>query len=116
MTRFACFFLFHLPTRRVIIATYLDMSASQIPNLNTLRRGGGGGGRGRLRHRGGGGGRAGELGKDRVVQGTDNDASVSRLSAVRLGYLADPFAEALTPPGSETRRMPIINRGKIGDV
>ncbi|RAH80684.1 leucine carboxyl methyltransferase [Aspergillus japonicus CBS 114.51] len=91
------------------------MSASQIPNLNTLRRGGG---RGRLRGRGGG-----ELGseapsrpggsstKDRVVQGTDNDASVSRLSAVNLGYLDDPFASALTPPGQETRRLPIINRG-----
>lgn len=46
-----------------------------------------------------------------MVQGTDNDASVSRLSAVRLGYLADPFAEFLTPAGLETRRLPIINRG-----
>lgn len=89
------------------------MSAPHIPNLNTLRRGGG---RGRLRGRGGG--NAGEdgpgsrsAGKDRVVQGTDTDASVSRLSAVNLGYLKDPFAQALTPPGSETRRLPIINRG-----
>ncbi|OJK04705.1 hypothetical protein ASPACDRAFT_38264 [Aspergillus aculeatus ATCC 16872] len=91
------------------------MSASQIPNLNTLRRGGG-----RLRGRGRGGGesgsdapsrRGGSSTKDRVVQGTDNDASVSRLSAVNLGYLDDPFASALTPPGQETRRLPIINRG-----
>ncbi|PYH83185.1 leucine carboxyl methyltransferase [Aspergillus uvarum CBS 121591] len=91
------------------------MSASQIPNLNTLRRGGG---RGRLRGRGGGelgseapSRRGGSSTKDRVVQGTDNDASVSRLSAVNLGYLDDPFASALTPSGQETRRLPIINRG-----
>ncbi|PYH48333.1 protein C-terminal leucine carboxyl O-methyltransferase ppm1 [Aspergillus saccharolyticus JOP 1030-1] len=86
------------------------MSASQIPNLNTLRRGGG---RGRFRGRGGGetGRGGGSASKDRVVQGTDNDASVSRLSAVNLGYLEDPFASALCPPGQETRRLPIINRG-----
>ncbi|PWY66442.1 S-adenosyl-L-methionine-dependent methyltransferase [Aspergillus heteromorphus CBS 117.55] len=89
------------------------MSASHIPNLNTLRRGAG---RGRFRGRGGPGA-AGENAsgagpaQDRVVQGTDNDASVSRLSAVSLGYLEDPFAQALTGPGMETRRMPIINRG-----
>lgn len=95
------------------------MSASQIPNLNTFRRGGGRGGR--FRSRGSGnagfsgedshGTRSAAAGKDRVVQGTDNDASISRLSAVRLGYLEDPFADALTPLGSETRRFPIINRG-----
>ncbi|KAL2869353.1 protein C-terminal leucine carboxyl O-methyltransferase ppm1 [Aspergillus lucknowensis] len=86
------------------------MSASQIPNLNTFRRGAG---RGRLRGRGGheGPGSTSRGQKDRVVQGTDNDASVSRLSAVGLGYLEDPFASALTPPGQETRRLPIINRG-----
>lgn len=50
-------------------------------------------------------------GKDRVVQGTDNDASVSRLSAVELGYLDDPFAMALTPASNAARRLPIINRG-----
>ncbi|KAJ5359496.1 Leucine carboxyl methyltransferase 1 [Penicillium cataractarum] len=85
------------------------MAASQIPNLNLLRRGRG---RGRGGIRGvedGHGSRA--SGKDRVVQGTDNDASVSRLSAVELGYLVDPYATALTPPGSATRRFPIINRG-----
>ncbi|KKK14741.1 hypothetical protein AOCH_002242, partial [Aspergillus ochraceoroseus] len=90
------------------------MSASNIPNLNTLRQGGG---RGRLRGRGGGNEGHGfssqrsSANKDRVVQGTDNDASVSRLSAVGLGYLDDPFARALTPSGLETRRLPIINRG-----
>ncbi|KAL4779626.1 S-adenosyl-L-methionine-dependent methyltransferase [Aspergillus varians] len=85
------------------------MSASQIPNLNTLRRGGG---RGRFRGRGGHEGSGSSPGqKDQVVQGTDNDASVSRLSAVGLGYLDDPFARALTPSGLATRRLPIINRG-----
>ncbi|KAL3475904.1 S-adenosyl-L-methionine-dependent methyltransferase [Aspergillus californicus] len=86
------------------------MSASQIPNLNTLRRGAG---RGRFQGRGGheGPGSGTRGNKDRVVQGTDNDASVSRLSAVGLGYLDDPFASALTPSGQETRRLPIINRG-----
>ncbi|KAK1146565.1 hypothetical protein N8T08_002995 [Aspergillus melleus] len=80
-----------------------------IPNLNTLRRGGG---RGRSRGQGGlGGGPPSRGSKDRVVQGTDHDASVSRLSAVGLGYLDDPFARALTPPDLETRRLPIINRG-----
>ncbi|KAJ5614030.1 hypothetical protein N7528_007684 [Penicillium herquei] len=85
------------------------MAAPHIPNLNTLRRGRGRG-RGGLRgvddsH----GTRTGA--KDRVVQGTDNDASVSRLSAVELGYLGDPFAKALTAPENATRRLPIINRG-----
>lgn len=82
------------------------MAASHIPNLNTLRRG---------RGRGRGTDRADSSapsGKDRVVQGTDNDASVSRLSAVELGYLDDAYATALTPPGSATRRLPIINRGE----
>ncbi|OJJ50017.1 hypothetical protein ASPZODRAFT_149456 [Penicilliopsis zonata CBS 506.65] len=98
------------------------MSAPQIPNLNTLRRGGGrgrlrgrGGGSGGARfgedsHGGGGGTRGSAAGKDRVVQSTDNDASVSRLSAVALGYLEDPFARILCP-GEEMRRLPIINRG-----
>ncbi|GAD98073.1 RING zinc finger protein [Paecilomyces variotii No. 5] len=92
------------------------MSAPQIPNLNTLRRGGGRGGR--LRGRGGGltgdqhgTGSGAVSAKDRVVQNTDNDASVSRLSAVELGYLEDPFAKALTAPGAGARRFPIINRG-----
>lgn len=87
------------------------MAAPQIPNLNSLRRG-------RGRGRGSGIGRSAEngpasrpTGNDRIVQGTDNDASVSRLSAVELGYLEDPYATALTPLGSATRRFPIINRG-----
>lgn len=100
------------------------MSANQIPNLNTLRRGGGGL-RSRLRGRGGPGSASlledqshsrqnTAAAKDKIIQGTDNDASVSRLSAVELGYLDDVFARVLTVgvggPGS--RRFPIINRGE----
>ena len=51
-----------------------------------------------------------------IIQGTDNDASLSRLSAVQMGYLEDVFAPTLTPSGggsSGSRRFPIINRGKI---
>ncbi|KAJ5774824.1 Cutinase [Penicillium paradoxum] len=79
--------------------------ASHIPNLNSLRRG-----RGRGRGTGTEDTRL-PSGKDRIVQGTDNDASVSRLSAVELGYLEDAYATALTPAGCATRRLPIINRG-----
>jgi [phosphatase 2A protein]-leucine-carboxy methyltransferase len=97
------------------------MSAPQIPNLNMLRRGGGGGGRGRLHSHG-----VESLNerqraygtsfatKDKIIQGTDNDASISRLSAVELGYLVDPFARALAPGDAlMTRRLPIINRGNL---
>ncbi|KAJ5917345.1 hypothetical protein N7466_010899 [Penicillium verhagenii] len=85
------------------------MAAPRIPNLNSLRRGQG---RGRGGLRGLGDNDTRPTGKDRVVQGTDNDASVSRLSAVELGYLNDPYVTALTAPGNATRRFPIINRGE----
>ncbi|PGG97583.1 hypothetical protein AJ79_09146 [Helicocarpus griseus UAMH5409] len=89
------------------------MSAPQIPNLNTLRRGAG---RGRFRGRGNYGSPAGyadsTVAKDKIVQQTDNDANLSRLSAVELGYLHDPFAQALGNGGGVgSRRFPIINRG-----
>ena len=90
------------------------MAAPQIPNLSTLRTGSG---RGRAR------GRAqesddnpsapsseGRAAKDEVVQHTDIDASGSRLSAVELGYLEDPFAKLFVSTESQ-RRFPIINRG-----
>ncbi|KAF2834820.1 leucine carboxyl methyltransferase [Patellaria atrata CBS 101060] len=48
--------------------------------------------------------------KDRIVQKTDEDASVSRMSAVGLGYLEDPFTRAFVK-GQIPRRYPIINRG-----
>ena len=90
------------------------MAAPQIPNLNTLRSARGPG-------RGRGRGHAGpseldseedKKAKDRVVQQTDQDASVSRLSAVEVGYLDDPFAKYFVS-GRGQRRFPIINRGGI---
>lgn len=50
--------------------------------------------------------------KDKVVQQTDQDASVSRMSAVRIGYLNDPFAKEFTSIEAP-RRYPIINRGTV---
>jgi hypothetical protein len=93
------------------------MSAPQIPNLLSLRggprsRGSRGRGRGPLAgdaDPGISGGNARNR-KDLDIQSTDTDAAVSRLSAVSLGYLHDPYA-ALFVAGGGTRRMPIINRG-----
>ncbi|KAI9737385.1 MAG: carboxy methyl transferase for protein phosphatase 2A [Cirrosporium novae-zelandiae] len=88
------------------------MSAPQIPNLNTLRRGGGQG-RGRVR---GGPSITGhnrglsQNAKDEIVQKTDDDAALSRMSAVEVGYLDDPFARYFAA-GYAQRRFPIINRG-----
>ncbi|ESZ99120.1 hypothetical protein SBOR_0530 [Sclerotinia borealis F-4128] len=89
------------------------MSAQQIPNLLSLR------GASRSRGRGRGYGLRDPLNphsevssnrRDNAIQGTDTDAAVSRLSAVDLGYLEDPFARYFVN-GSGTRRLPIINRG-----
>jgi len=95
------------------MSTY-NMSAPQIPNLLTSRGGPRSrGGRGRGSARFGGRGEASGPGaqrKDLAIQSTDTDAAVSRLSAVSLGYLEDPFA-SLFVAGQGTRRMPIINRG-----
>ncbi|KAI1081835.1 S-adenosyl-L-methionine-dependent methyltransferase [Whalleya microplaca] len=87
------------------------MSAPSIPNLLSLR-GSRGGLRGRGRGRGGHSSSA-TPGHDATIQGTDTDAAVSRLSAVDLGYLDDPFAELFVQntAGRATRRLPIINRG-----
>ncbi|KAK4545159.1 hypothetical protein LTR36_003710 [Oleoguttula mirabilis] len=92
---------------------------ASIPNLNSLRTG-----RRGPRLRGGRGGRAipenddsshveaAEAGRDKVIQQTDNDASSSRLSAVALGYLDDPYAPVFAAQGEQVvRRYPIINRG-----
>lgn len=50
--------------------------------------------------------------KDLDVQSTDTDAAVSRLSAVSMNYLNDPYAQ-LFVNGVGTRRLPIINRGLL---
>ncbi|KAK4099662.1 leucine carboxyl methyltransferase, partial [Parathielavia hyrcaniae] len=84
-------------------------SAPSIPNLLSLR----GAGRGRGRGRGDRSDLSGPETRpshDATIQGTDTDAAVSRLSAVELSYLADPFAQ-LFVQGPPTRRLPIINRG-----
>ena len=86
-----------------------------IPNLNTLRASrqsarGRGGARSVLNE--GEGQESSEDTKDTVIQQTDQDASVSRLSAVSLGYLDDPFAKELFQLDAP-RRYPIINRGLI---
>ena len=88
------------------------MAAPQIPNLNSLRNAHGAG-RGRGRGTGGFSGPSSEEDRilhDRIVQQTDQDASVSRLSAVEVGYLDDPFAKYFVH-GEGQRRYPIINRG-----
>ncbi|KAK0745063.1 S-adenosyl-L-methionine-dependent methyltransferase [Apiosordaria backusii] len=97
------------------------MSAPSIPNLLSLR-GHGSLGRGRGgSHRGPSSGPS--VSHDTIIQGTDTDAAVSRLSAVELGYLSDPFASYFVTPSppsfhsgpssipSTPRRLPIINRG-----
>ncbi|KAK2591799.1 carboxy methyl transferase for protein phosphatase 2A [Conoideocrella luteorostrata] len=89
------------------------MAAPSIPNLLTLRgggRGGGRGGRGNRRLPGGPPSSSTAVSPDAAIQGTDTDAAVSRLSAVDLGYLEDPYAR-LFVSGPPTRRLPIINRG-----
>jgi [phosphatase 2A protein]-leucine-carboxy methyltransferase len=91
------------------------MAAPQIPNLNSLRRGG-------LRGRGRGSGtqegwRPGESrpgqrqNTDEIIRNTDNDAATSRLSAVDAGYLDDPFARLLSMEDDIPRRLPLMNRG-----
>ena len=90
------------------------MSAPQIPNLNTLRRGGG---RGRGRGRGSFpeslhlSQNVSKESKDKIIQSTDLDAATSRLSAVECGYLDDPFAKLMLPGGHTERRLPLMNRG-----
>ncbi|KAH7031142.1 S-adenosyl-L-methionine-dependent methyltransferase [Microdochium trichocladiopsis] len=93
------------------------MSAPSIPNLLSLR-GTRGGARGRLQRRGGGPpaaqGTSPAPSNDAVVQGTDTDAALSRMSAVDLGYLQDPYAALFVQRptvGLGRRRLPIINRG-----
>ncbi|KAL8825902.1 MAG: hypothetical protein Q9191_004126 [Dirinaria sp. TL-2023a] len=86
------------------------MAASHIPNLNTFRaiRGGRPSRRGRSALT-----EEERAVSDKIIQGTDQDASVSRLSAVEVGYLSDPFARFFVPSENErrVRRYPIINRG-----
>ncbi|KAL0083940.1 S-adenosyl-L-methionine-dependent methyltransferase [Phycomyces blakesleeanus] len=48
-------------------------------------------------------------GQDNAIRDTNDDATVSRLSAAQLGYLVDPFVHLFVR--RPVRRSPIINRG-----
>ncbi|OSD00268.1 leucine carboxyl methyltransferase [Trametes coccinea BRFM310] len=49
---------------------------------------------------------------DAAIRATDNDAALARLSAVRKGYLTDPFITPLVPRAHlEPLRPPLINIG-----
>ncbi|RGP79449.1 leucine carboxyl methyltransferase 1 [Fusarium longipes] len=90
------------------------MPNPEIPNLlSSLRSARGGRGRGRGR----GGNTSSSATHDSTIQGTDTDASVSRLSAVDLGYLDDPYAQYFvqSSDGPAARRLPIINRDTLID-
>ncbi|RFU78758.1 leucine carboxyl methyltransferase 1 [Trichoderma arundinaceum] len=95
------------------------MSAPSIPNLLSLRGRGGARGRGRGRGQGRGAGADAPVSRgqahDLTIQGTDTDAAVSRLSAVDMGYLSDPYARYFVSNlgGPPTRRFPIINRDNL---
>lgn len=94
------------------------MAAPQIPNLLSMRGRGGGRGRGRFTGGRGDGPQTNEdpeviaANTDQIIQQTDTDANLSRLSAVEAGYLDDPFATELAPKAGGLRRLPIINRGE----
>jgi hypothetical protein len=47
---------------------------------------------------------------DQSVQETNDDATISKWSAVRAGYYHDPFVRYFCSPGSP-KRSPLINRG-----
>ncbi|KAI7817479.1 S-adenosyl-L-methionine-dependent methyltransferase [Gamsiella multidivaricata] len=49
------------------------------------------------------------VGRDDVIKSTDDDAIISKLSAVNLEYLNDPFVKHFVKRPS--RRPPLINRG-----
>lgn len=91
------------------------MANHHIPNINTIRTSrldgpGRGRGRGLAGSSSGAVSYQDKAAKDKVIQQTDQDASVSRLSAVEVGYLDDSFA-AIFAPSQSQRRFPIINRG-----
>ncbi|KAJ3061470.1 carboxy methyl transferase for protein phosphatase 2A, partial [Podochytrium sp. JEL0797] len=50
---------------------------------------------------------------DSAIRGTNDDATTSRLSAIQLGYITDPFtSHFIRGRAAQThRKPPIINRG-----
>lgn len=106
------------PARRPQNSTN-EMSAQRIPNLLTTRGNVNRIGRGRARGRGSLLSGATEESreharrrKDDAVRLTDDDANASRLSAVAIGLLEDPYAGYFGDSTNVPRRMPIINRGE----
>lgn len=100
---------------RLQLVYKMSHQAPQIPNLNSLR-GQRGGLRGLAARRGGqhvAKQEDPEVRRDKIIQQTDNDASLSRMSAVGLQYLNDEFAIKFIKPQDLpiTKRYPIINRG-----
>merc|ERR1712025_879300 len=51
---------------------------------------------------------------DRCIQGTNDDASVSKMSCINLGYFEDDFLRLFVR--RRTKRPPIINRGYFARV
>ena len=93
------------------------MATPHIPNLLSSRGAKGygigrGRGRGELRVPGEAGLSEQKEAKNKIIQQTDQDASVSRMSAVKVGYLDDPFAKEFMSTEAP-RRFPIINRGTV---
>jgi [phosphatase 2A protein]-leucine-carboxy methyltransferase len=92
------------------------MSAPGIPDLRSLkfsRPAGRGRGRGRGQGISGGANPDDPEAQDRIIQGTDQDALGSRLSAVNAGYLKDPYIKYFYKENSQPTRFPIINRGRL---
>jgi [phosphatase 2A protein]-leucine-carboxy methyltransferase len=55
--------------------------------------------------------------QDDLIRQTDSDASNSRISAVKLGYLDDNYAREFVLRERDTpRRLPIINRGESNRI
>ncbi|KAG4304616.1 hypothetical protein PORY_002009 [Pneumocystis oryctolagi] len=52
-----------------------------------------------------------ELDADTRIQSTNDDAVVSKWSAVQAGYLNDPFVKYMIKDKAKIKRPPIINRG-----
>lgn len=61
-----------------------------------------------------GGGMSRRMDHTGIIQSTDTDAALSRMSAVDIGLLEDPFAQYFAGDGGgpAPRRLPIINRGE----
>ena len=49
--------------------------------------------------------------KDDAIRMTDTDAAMSRLSAIKKGYLDDKYTSSLISRGKSQSRPPLINRG-----